>query len=138
MEPWEDQETELSEDAAREKDNVALRLIFVLVILGLAAILYGVFGRRESIIVYEKDQPAIRSASEVLQEHSIPLNTADTYQLQLLPDIGPELAGRIIAYRESHGPFTAVEELLEVEGIGNVTLSRIRDYLTLEGPESTS
>ena len=38
-------------------------------------------------------------------------------ELDQLPGIGEVLAGRIVAYREENGPFTAVEELLEVSGI---------------------
>ena len=50
----------------------------------------------------------------------------------LLWGIGPALAGRIIAYREEHGPFTEVEELLEVSGIGEVVLDGLRDQIVLE------
>ena len=138
MEEKELEEELLQEPDQEERDTLAVRLILLLVALGVAAILYGVFGRQGSVVIFQKDQPAVRSSDQVLVEHSIPLNTADTYQLQLLPDIGPELAGRIIAYRESHGPFTDLNQLLEVEGIGPITLGRIRDYLTLEAPDASS
>lgn len=56
----------------------------------------------------------------------VDINTADVLQLQTLPGIGPVLAERIVQYREEHGPFQSVEELLQVKGIGEVTLERFR------------
>ncbi|MGY4706356.1 ComEA family DNA-binding protein [Candidatus Bipolaricaulota sp. J31] len=63
------------------------------------------------------------------------LNSATPEELEELPGIGPELARRIVAYREAHGPFRSVEELLEVPGIGPAILARIRDLVTIGEPE---
>ncbi|MGE5849415.1 MAG: ComEA family DNA-binding protein [Candidatus Methylomirabilota bacterium] len=54
------------------------------------------------------------------------LNTADAEALQTLPGVGPALAERIVAYRWEHGPFQAVEDLLQVPGIGPRRWERIR------------
>lgn len=62
----------------------------------------------------------------------INVNTADQAALESLPEIGPHLAGEIIAYREANGPFETVDELLEVPGIGPATLEAIRDLVTIE------
>ena len=56
---------------------------------------------------------------------------ADAAALQTLPGIGPALAERIIAYRTEHGPFRTVEELLEVKGIGEATLEKLRQEVTV-------
>lgn len=74
------------------------------------------------------------AAEEVVPETALPvnINTATAEELDVLPGIGPALAGRIIAYREEHGPFTEVEELLEVSGIGEVVLDGLRDQIVLE------
>ncbi len=59
----------------------------------------------------------------------VSLRTATAEELERLPHIGPGLAARIVAYRERHGAFAAVDSLVRVPGIGPATLARIRDRL---------
>lgn len=59
------------------------------------------------------------------------LNTADRSALEALPRVGPALADRIIAWREANGPFTSVDDLLAVSGIGDKTLAGFRDLVTI-------
>ena len=59
----------------------------------------------------------------------IDLNSADEAALDALPGIGPATAKAIVAYRESHGPFTSVEQLLEVRGIGPAKLDQLADLV---------
>ena len=59
------------------------------------------------------------------------LNTATTVELESLPEVGPVTAAAILAWREEHGGFTAVEELLEVDGIGDATLATIAPHVTV-------
>lgn len=59
------------------------------------------------------------------------LNVASQAELELLPDVGPVTAEAIIAWREQHGGFTAVEELLEVDGIGDATLTKLLPHVTV-------
>ena len=61
----------------------------------------------------------------------VDINTADSAALQKLPGIGPALAERILSYREEHGPFRSVEELLKVSGIGEATLEGLRREVTV-------
>ena len=61
----------------------------------------------------------------------ININTATAAELELLPGIGETLAGRIIAYREEHGAFGSVSELINVSGIGEGKLEAILDYVTI-------
>jgi competence protein ComEA len=57
------------------------------------------------------------------------LNQAAAADLEALPGVGPVLAERIVAFREDHGRFEVVEDLLEVPGIGEAKLSSIRDLV---------
>jgi len=59
----------------------------------------------------------------------ISLNTAAAADLEELPGIGPALAARIIAWRDENGPFTSVDELDEVSGIGPSVLEQVRDLV---------
>lgn len=59
------------------------------------------------------------------------INTATVEQLTQLPQIGEVIAQRIVDYRTQHGPFSAVSELLNVEGIGQSRYEAIRDYITV-------
>lgn len=61
----------------------------------------------------------------------VSLNTASVAELEALPDVGPVLAGRIVAHRDSIGGFTSVEQLLEVDGIGDKTFAALRDLVTV-------
>jgi competence protein ComEA len=57
----------------------------------------------------------------------VAINSAGPEELATLPGIGPVLAERIAMYREEHGPFATVEDLLDVPGIGEAKLASLRD-----------
>jgi len=59
------------------------------------------------------------------------LNTATQTELETLPDVGPVTALAIVSWRDQHGGFTSVDELLEVDGIGEATLSNLAPYVTV-------
>ena len=61
----------------------------------------------------------------------IDLNTADAQQLETIPGVGPVTAAAILEYRAQIGSFTSVDQLLEVTGIGPVTLENMRPYVTI-------
>ncbi len=59
------------------------------------------------------------------------LNAATALDLDALPRIGPAMAARIVSWRETNGPFSAVDDLLQVTGIGDKTLEGLRDLVTV-------
>lgn len=73
----------------------------------------------------------IRNADAESSQKTIILNDADRRELEGLPGIGPVIAARIIEYRERHGEFNTLEELIEVKGIGQQTVEQLKPYLKL-------
>lgn len=63
----------------------------------------------------------------------IDINRADKEMFMELPGIGEVMAERIIAYRNKHGAFTSIEELLHVEGMGQKKLDKIWDLIMIGG-----
>lgn len=61
----------------------------------------------------------------------VDLNSATAAELQTLPGIGPAMAERILTHRDEHGPFSSVDDLLAVSGIGPATMERLRDLVTV-------
>lgn len=62
----------------------------------------------------------------------ININQATSAALQQLPGVGPALADRIIAYRTEHGPFTQVEDLTLVRGIGTKMFEKIAKTISTD------
>jgi competence protein ComEA len=73
----------------------------------------------------------IAEEGEVAELQKVNINTADVWLLAALPGIGDVRARAIIAYRQQNGPFRDINELLNVEGIGDITLDKIRDLITV-------
>ena len=61
----------------------------------------------------------------------VDLNVASAEELDVLPGVGPATAAAIIEHRSTHGPFTSVEDLLDVPGIGEAKLEQLRDLVTV-------
>jgi comEA protein len=60
------------------------------------------------------------------------INKVEQVELQQLPGIGPALALRIVEYRKQNGPFSSVDELLKVSGIGQKTMEKLRPLICVE------
>jgi competence protein ComEA len=61
----------------------------------------------------------------------ININTGSAQDLNSLPGIGPSIAQRIIDYRAAHGPFSQIEDIMNVAGIGPATFDNIKDLITV-------
>ena len=80
--------------------------------------------------------PATVSAAEPpsakVSVETIHLNQATAEQLQDLPGVGPALSERIISYRDQHGPFSSVDQLVAVKGVGQAKLASFKDRLSVD------
>ncbi|WP_144547744.1 helix-hairpin-helix domain-containing protein [Bacillus sp. X1(2014)] len=65
------------------------------------------------------------------KEAKININKADETELQNLPGIGPAKAAAIIEYRNTSGPFKAVEDLKSISGIGDKTFEKLKDLIAI-------
>ena len=78
-----------------------------------------------SLVGDEVAHQKLNQASAVVLD----INQATAEDFATLPGIGPKLASQIVAYRERHGPFRRVEDLLAIRGIGPKKWRAIRPYL---------
>lgn len=75
---------------------------------------------------------ALATASAALSG-VVNVNTASAEELAMLPGVGAARARAIVELRQQRGGFKRVEDLLEVKGIGDASLAKLRPYLALEG-----
>ena len=108
-----------------------------LVALGLAALLaLGILAWQRRTPLLQMEGAASMVEEEVFDARlaaarTVDVNTASASDLARLPEIGPALAQRIVAYRARHGHFREPRELLQVNGIGPRTLEAIEEHITV-------
>jgi competence protein ComEA len=78
---------------------------------------------------------AVPAHSQDNSAKKIDINSASVQELQKLPQIGAAVAQRIVDYREKHGKFSKIEEIMKVKGIGEKTFLKIKPLITV-GQES--
>ena len=61
----------------------------------------------------------------------IDINSADEEMLTTLPGVGPKTATRIFDYRKANGPFSSVDDLLNIKGIGPKVLDKLKPFITV-------
>ena len=79
------------------------------------------------------DSPTVSAVTPHEKSGHLDLNLATKAQLMDLPGIGEVLAQRILDYRQTQGSFHSIDELLNVEGIGEKTLEQIEPFLKIGG-----
>ena len=72
-----------------------------------------------------------KEETEKNEKQKININTATQTQLETLPGIGPSTAIKIITYRKEKGKFKTIEDIKEVNGIGDSKFEKIKDYITV-------
>jgi competence protein ComEA len=73
----------------------------------------------------------VPQAGETASIQKIDINRAEPWLLEALPGIGKVTAQAIVDYRNENGRFQRIEDLLKVSGIGQATLDKIRDFITV-------
>lgn len=68
---------------------------------------------------------------EKTKTEKININTASLIDLQKLPRVGEKVAQRIIDFRQEHGPFNKIEEIMKVPGIGEKIFAELKDLITV-------
>ena len=86
----------------------------------------------QATLATEETAPTESTSSGISSEGKININTASAALLDTLPGVGPVLAQRIVDYREAVAPFVQISDLTNVEGIGNATLLKLEDLITVE------
>jgi len=69
--------------------------------------------------------------AETASGNQVNINTASEEELQTVPGIGKVLSKRIVEFRDEHGPFRKVEDIMKVRGIGEKSFEKIRPYLSV-------
>lgn len=82
-------------------------------------------------VAFANESESVSESSEMAFE-VVNINSADANTLaQTLTGVGVKRAQQIVAWRETHGPFTAVEQLLNIKGIGEATLAKNKSRIQL-------
>jgi len=76
---------------------------------------------------------AYGSNVEYRLEGTLNINIASMEEILLLPDMSEKMAGDIIAYRVANGPFSSIDDLIQVVGFWYSYIDQLRPYLTLDG-----
>ncbi|MDR1988637.1 MAG: helix-hairpin-helix domain-containing protein [Acidobacteriaceae bacterium] len=107
-------------------------LLVVLLFTALVSVPHAQSRGASSTATPSKSAPA-KTAAASKPLVTVNLNTATVVELQALPGIGAKVAARIIEYRESKGPFKKIEELMNVQGIGEKSFLKLRPQLSVGG-----
>jgi competence protein ComEA len=101
--------------------------------LNLAAVLED--GQKVYVPEHENHTASITSSASTTVDSTpgelININTASASELDLLPGIGPALANSIIEHRQNYGPFTSIDGIINVSGIGPAKFAELRDLITV-------
>jgi competence protein ComEA len=110
-----------------------------IVLASVIVLVLGIAGGYAYVLWAKDDAPAALGTTDLDQalttapgtdapvaDGLVDLNAASATELEALPGIGPVLAERIVQWREDNGPFTDVEVLGEVSGIGDALMAQIR------------
>ena len=102
--------------------DLRLAVVFVIFICN-GALLFSCSSARKP------DESGSTKPTPAIAENAVDINSATAGELEKIPHIGRKLAERIIAHRETHGPFTRPEQLLLIQGISEKSFREIRHLI---------
>ncbi|NLE39932.1 MAG: helix-hairpin-helix domain-containing protein [Pirellulaceae bacterium] len=111
----------------RRADQTAVALLVAAALLGTVFWWWTHDGPRGGLVEVEQ-------AERIPVRFTVDVNTADWPELTLLPRIGETLSQRIIDSRETEGPFSSIDDLQRVKGIGPRTIEQLRPYIEFPSP----
>jgi competence protein ComEA len=76
---------------------------------------------------------ATQEARPAAPAQIVNVNSGTVAQFEALPGIGPSMAQRIVTYRDKNGPFKKLEDLMNIQGIGEKSFLKLRPFLTIGG-----
>jgi competence protein ComEA len=103
---------------------------FLLSLTSVAILFFGASSLAFAADTSPSKTPTAKVEAPMVQE-AININTADVKELSKLHGIGEKKAEAIIAWRKENGNFSTVDQLLEVKGIGEATLAKNRDNISI-------
>jgi competence protein ComEA len=86
------------------------------------------------VVLFAQQAPPAAPASADKAGPTVNINTASSSELESLPGVGPKLAQRIIDYREKNGGFKKLEDLMNVQGIGEKNFLKLKSKLSVTPP----
>lgn len=90
-------------------------------------------GQMIKILTYaELEEKETEAAETAESDGKVNINRAGVDELMTLPGIGESKANSILSYRDAHGAFTSIEELMNITGIKEGVYSKIKEYITVD------
>ena len=130
-------ETPPTSDAVERHYWKAVNFLVVLILVGsgfwgVRRFAPAVFLGKPDLIAVPNEEHSQSQTTETLAPSTpelLNINTASAEELQTLPNIGAQMAQRIVNYREQHGKFASMEVLQNVKGIGAKALEKLRPFV---------
>ena len=130
-------ETPPTSDAVERHYWKAVNFLVILILVGsgfwgVRRFAPAVFLGKPDLIAVPNEEHSQSQTTETLAPSTpelLNINTASAEELQTLPNIGAQMAQRIVNYREQHGKFASMEALQNVKGIGAKALEKLRPFV---------
>lgn len=114
-----------------ERFLLALGLVLMSAII-LVSFLVPFFSQKADVVYVSEEEYQKLSLQSDITSVILNIDTATAEELTAISGVGTALAEKIVSYRQEHGSFSSVDELINIEGIGEQTLKKIAPYVTVD------